>query len=647
MIRQRQIPAWVALAALGLAARAPGETWDQKPKSGPSDRARMAEVLIAVPWSTLGLGSGRGETFSGRVACWQSSGSEWSVATDLKLRDGSGAPLAVPEKIRFKLSAEGDALGGGEDLDAAEIPPELRYRLLGASDFGLIPLRMLFRHKMPSGTGSRMATKTISHEKFQATYEEKFLGVETVSRTPLHAFQTRTVRTFVPSGFQLVDYTLTYERENDNTVMAAFGLRMLVHPSRQLPGGVEAPGGVFHIAVLKTHQLDWLQEASPITPTEWDARMSKWYDRLVDQLFAGVAEEAVGNPFESPSAFALRAVHVFNERSLHRLASGADPRVLAPIAPQLVDGGPNFDPARFAAARGKTEDPLQRLLLAAAAAAGGAADPEFAADARLALLSKHGDTLRAAFYLARALRDPALNPLVARATAAAARPEDAIFGLLALGAAGGEGAAAGIAPLLGHADERVRAAAFRALADIGDAGAAPKLRDPAARLGALHPETGRFEVLCTDPNQAAEGLEQVLNLAAAARSGDASRLLSALGNAFASEASAKPQAIAVANSAKEWLARTGALTAEFAPFLDGKSGEAARRVARTSGRVAVPALAARLKQAKGAAKAEPARLLGASRDPRADELLRALSDSEAEADVAAGEAGYAEYRKER
>jgi len=257
-----------------------------KPQQRKPEFAGAAEFLIAVPWTTLELGDGRNETFTGKMIYWKQSGPTYTARTDLRLEDGNGRIVDLSEDFHFRLSKEGDAGGDAVELLSSTIPRELSHRLVDTSDFALVPLRLLFPHKMPTSTGRRDAVKEINHEDYHVEYTEKYNGVTQVSRTRLHKYLSRTVRTFRPSGFQLIDYTLTFEDQRDDTIMAGFGIRMLVHPTLPLPNGDPAPCGVFHIAVIKAFQLDWLKLRSVINEKEWDNRFPEWKNStLGEHLF--------------------------------------------------------------------------------------------------------------------------------------------------------------------------------------------------------------------------------------------------------------------------------------------------------------------------------------------------------------------------
>ncbi len=620
----------------------------EPPRKQPKDGVAFG-VRIRVPWSTFELGKGRDEEFAGEMKCWKPEGEDrYVVATDLALRDGEGRTLALPQDISFSRNKEGDALGGAEFLPGSAVPRDQRYRLVASSDFALVPLRLLFPHEMPTSRGGAPATREIDHEDFHVAFEEKFGGVDMVSITPLRTYAGRTVRTFRPSGFQLIDYTFTWEDERDNTVMAAFGLRLLVHPTRPLPSDQDAPAGLFHCAIVEVEQLDWRRESPVIEAEEWEQRQSRWRERLGEQLFDAIAREAVGDPFNCPAVVALRIMRALDEDSLHRLASTADPRRLAPLAPLLMDLPLAFDPARLLQAREKTFDPVERLLLAAAATSAGSAPASVLAEAEIALHSRHSGTLRAAFRLVRALRAPRLVPLVAAALQQCSRDDDRIEALRALAACGGPEARAAIEDVLvAGAAERLRAAALLALARLGDPADEALLDDAEARFGAVDPATGIFELQLADPSQAGGALLKVNRLGVQATGDDVAAILRAFASALAGAGSSSPPERALAAVAADWLVELGPLVPRLADHLGDRSlGTVARRIAHAAGRSVVPELLRRLREARGPERLALARLAGATRDPRVRAPLDKLRDSEDLQEIEAGDAGWDELHRE-
>ena len=614
----------------------------RRPEGGVAD-----SVGIEVPWSALAPGGLRNQRYAGRLKFWKSDGPHYAAATDLPLPGGNG-DAAPGVEFSFRLNKEGDAFGAAEELAGAGGAQLLCDRLLEKSDFALLPLRMLFPHEMPSSSGGRPSARNIDHEKYHVLFEERFAGVETISVTPLRTFDCRTVRTFLPSGFRLVDYTRTFEDDRDKTVMAGFGIRMLVHEARSLPDGRTAPFGVFHFSVLRTHQLDWMRETTVIPVNDWNKQRERWIDRLPDQLFQAIDGEAIGNPFCSPAAFALRVMNLLDEKSLHRLASRADPRTLSALAPHLLEWPIGYDPSRFQQAWEEANDPVRRLLLAAAVAATGSWQPRFVAEAEIGMHSRDQETVRAALLLAGVLAKPLLIPALARVAMQGATEDLKILALSALGVTAGPEATEAILAVLGTAPSpRLRAAALGALADTGDDSVETFFSDGDACFGAFDPVTGLFELLVTDSTAASDALYELRQLAAAARGASAQKIATTFKAAFAGAESDDPARRGLAHAASGWSLRLGPHVRDLGGLLDDPGlGQTARRLVRASGRAAVATLLPELMKARGATKIELAVLAGSTHDPRARELLLALRDSDNEDESAAGDAGCDALRRE-
>ncbi len=627
----------VLIALLALAAVAPIAHAEppKKPIRSREVHGSGAQITVFVPWTSLGLGRGMNEQFTGKLFFWQPSGPVYTALTDIALRDTEGRELAIPDKINFRLAKDGEPAGGKEDLDSVPLPAALRFRLVAESDFALVPLRMLFPHEMPSAKGGKPREKSASHEFWHIDVTERNLGGERVSMTELDKQFTRTCRTFRPSGFQMIDYVQAWEDARDKTVMASFGVRILAHPTRALDDGREAPSGVFHIAMIKAYQLDWMKETVVIDSTEWDSRFPVFQDRLADALFDGIELEAIGDPFDSPSALALRTLRVLTDASFFRLTSEASTKSLAAISPHLLDLPLGYDPAPLAAARARTEDPVARTLLAAACAAAGLSDPSLINDARLGLHSKNGRVQHAASLLARALADPSLVPDLGEAAASATEPEHRIRAILGLGTIGDQDAIARLKSLLSGAnDERVKCAIVRALADAGEA-----TTDSNARAGAISPQTGLFELMEKDPSAAADVLKLCARLSSASRAGDEKPVLEVISAGLEADPTrGKERAISAVTT--EWRTRLGAIVPKLGKWLnDARLGTAARHIAHGSGRAVVPALLKELESSTGEAKKDVARLLGATKDPRGEARLRQLSQSDKADEQAAGREG--------
>lgn len=646
---RRRVARAVALALPLLLASTAQAQLDGLPRRQPEGGVKFA-LRIEVPHSHLGIGDGRRELCEGKLGFHKPGVDgdpktkepdlDYQVATDLLLRDDTGRVIDPPT-MTFRLDRSGAPIGGAEDLSGAEIPRDLRYRLVASSDFALVPLRMLFRHEMPSGSGGH-ALKDATGDGFAVRFAERFAGVETVSITSTMRYEATVIRTFQPSGFELIDHLLTFEDERDQTVLAAFCIRMLVHPTRTARDGSRPPAGVFHLSLIKAYQLDWLKETPVLPPALWAPHLERWFGRLADQLFDRIGKEAIGDPSGSPSAVAMRALRILDTRSFARLSGSASTTALAAIAPQLVDLPIAFNPAPLLTAGEKAVDPTARLLLAAGAAAAGSRTPELLRLCRIGVHSRDPATAQAAFLLARRLADPALNAAVGDALRSDLADDTLIAGLLALGAAGGDGALTAISRILANpASDRVKSAAFRALADTGDPAALPLFDDQNARCGSICPDTGRFEVWITRPDKATLALTDIHTLATAARAGDVDGVLTWLDDNLVGQDTNDAGRIALLDAGEEWLTRLGALVPALADRLeDHPHSKLARRVVRASGRERLPDILRDLSAAKD--KDDMlliARLAGCTGDPRAREQLLRMQESEDLAEFEAGSEG--------
>ena len=651
MITSRPLRAPLLCLAALLAATPPASgQLDGLPRRQPESSIKHM-VKIDVAWSRLGFGDGRRETYEGKVAFHKPEADgdpetkehdhDYHVVSDIWLRDGDGRMVEPAGDLRFRVDKTGAPIGGPETPRSLEEAGELTRRLVASTDFCLIPLRMLFRHEMPSGRGNR-ATLEARGDGHRVHWSERFGGVETISRTSTMRYESVVTRTFEPSGYRLVDHALTFEDERDDTVLASFAIRMVTHPTMTTPGGDRPPGGVFHIAFVRVFQLDWLKESPIFNLTIWDSHVDKWYGRLADQLFDDIENEAFGDPSDSPSAFALRALGILEPRTVGRIVGRATPRSLAVIAPHLVDHALPYHPEGFLDGLDIALDPRQRLRLAAAAAAAGHHGERITDLARVGLASGDPAVRLDAFRLARSLRDPTLNDAVTAGLAKTSRDDVLVEGLLALGAAGGAGSVEGVTSVLVNpTSDRVKAAAFRALADTGEAGAAELIDDANARAGAISPETGRFELWIDRPDEAIDALLDVHRFAAAARANDVDTVLSWLGNALRDEKTNQPDKILRLDTAREWLPRLASIVPILADSLEGHSdSELARLVVRSSGRERVEEILDDLRKAETKAdKMMLARLVGATKDPRARDVLVAMQDSEDLEDFEAGAEG--------
>lgn len=630
--------ATIACVIAALTRPASADEWSELPQRKPEFGQKMnvtVEILANEIDPALGT-----KPFEFDLAYWRGGELEtqYKFATTRAI---GGKP--APGDREFSLTKEYDPLGGRVSIGASP-DAELLARVIDTSDLALTPLRCLVRHRMPSSSGGP-AEKEMSGSGFHARWSERFAGVKQISITPLQITRGRTVRTIAPSGYRLIDHFLTYEDARDDSIMAAFCVRVLWRPIPNAEAGAAPPSGVYFAAILRMTQIDWLKEGEVIPADAWENEEDVWREMLAEDLFDSIGAESIGSSFDSPSAFVLRAMNLLTPPILHRVASRTDPKLLAAIAPIVVDQSVSFDPSRFDKAYEKAVDPVQRLLLGAAAAAGGSRSiAAYRADAAIALHSARPDTLRAAFTLARALGDAELATAVGAAIDRAPASVGAL-GLLALGAIDAPVARERLLQSIADTDPLRRAAALRGLADFGDATDASTLV-AATELGAIDYASGEFRILLTG-SKAGGALAEIHELAVAARAGDlakATTRLQGLSNGlFATDVGARAAALA----AVDWFCRLPNFVARLdAAKLDGSDGSTLRRIAMGSGRRVIPQLLSALAKAEGAEKKSLARIVGATKDPRVKEPLQALSDADSEADSEAGSAGLIEFQKD-
>jgi hypothetical protein len=628
-----------SLLVASTAATATADEWDALPVRKPEFGQKMTvsvEELVNEITPLIKVAP-----FSFDLAYWKPS----ELATEFKLastRYIDGKP--APGDREFATTKEYDPLG--DKVMIASVPdPELLARAVDNSDFALVPLRVLLRHQMQASSGSG-AEKEHSGPGFHVKWSERFAGVRTLSMTPLQLTRGKSVRTFAPSGFRLIDHYMTFEDARDNSMMGAFCVRVLWHPNRVGENGVRPANGVFFAAKLKLVQIDWLKEGEIIPEKYWEAEEEDWKELLAEDLFDSFGAEALGDPFDSPSALAMRAMHPLTPAIVHRIANRTDPRLLAALAPVLLDEPVSYDPARFDAAYGKAVDPVQRLLLGAAAGAAGAKQrAQYVADCSIALHSERPTTLRAAFMLARVLGDAELAPSLATAVKRAP-PAEAAIGALALGANASPAAREALLELTTSAPHAlVKSAAIRGLADFGDAQDADRLSRE-SELAALDPATGELRVMLTG-SKAGGALVEIHELAIAAKSGDVAKALTRI-QSLAGGLTSTDMAIRTAGrAARDWYCRLASVVPALdGSKLEGSEGPAIRRIAMGSGRRVIPQLLAALKQAQGAQKKDVARIVGATKDPRVKETLQQLSDADADEENEAGSAGLIEFQKD-
>jgi len=268
------------------------------------------------------------------------------------------------------------------------------------------------------------------------------------------------------------------------------------------------------------------------------------------------------------------------------------------------------------------------VLLAAAEAAAGKVNDDLLRMARVALHSTDPEVVLAGTYLARALRDPRANQSVAHVVETADSELLRVNALLALGAIGGSFAPDAIRAALRNAgSDRERAAACRALADVGEESLLADIADSDALFGAIDPTTGQFHVLLSDPYQAKEALQRCSRCAAAARSGHAKEVLPVFLEELKGETREDGVDAAVARAAQEWLVRLGPVVPSLGNMLDdSRYGNLARRIARSSGRQVIDIILEQLEESEGQERMTLALLAGTTKDPRAEAWFQQLYD---------------------
>lgn len=622
---------FAALAlSLTLATAFAGDKLEGLPQRKP-DGGMKLQVEIDTRIGSLDLN----RSLEGKLGFERQKGARFRAVIDFSDASNGDTAAALSGERIFDLTDAGDAKGGALASDA--LPKTLPA--IDTTDFALVPLRLLFRHEMPTSIGGKNAERELLGKGFHAKIAERFSGVKTISITPLQKFRGTLVRTFSPSGLQIVDHFLTYEDERDNSVMGGFCLRMLVHPSAVVDGKRPA-GGVLYLSIVRMQQIDWLKERTVIPDEIWDDEQDAWYPPLAEDLFLATQGEALGDPFDSPSAVALRTLGALDGATYNRMATVADAHMLATIAPLLLDMPITFECERFDAAYDKTADPVSRLLLGAAAArAGSKLAPRYRADLELALHSKHAQTLRAAFCLARALDDDSVVAALAGAIATAQDDALKALGVYTLGSLSGSQALPKLEALdVAGAGPLTKAALQRALADQGNTAAI------GAGVGGIDPRTGEFAVFADAPSST---LEQVTALAQAVKDRDVDATMTRLGTLLAGERSMDPGKQAVGAIGREWLARLGPMVLSLGPLLDDDArAPLARRALQGSGGPHVADLLRKIQTTKGAERKQWARLAGATRHPKVKALLLKLNESRDTDEYQAGSAGYDELSRD-
>lgn len=397
----------VLLLALMSASPASASLERERPSGRRPDGAGSVNVSVKVQRSELTLA--QGAEFAGDL--WYSptgnGGYEGGVAMKARTRAGD---VALPD-LTFKLDAARNPFGAEETLGVPDLADAMLLRATSSSDFGLVPMRVIVPHIMEfDEDGGKAGTDEVSCSGGGSTV---FLSSRKSDRLQidgiwLETYFTRSVRYYQPSGYQIHDYVLTAEAEDEDFITAAYALRVLVHPTIQL-GGRHPEGGVLLVLEIATNQRKW-PGSGLRAPTSDLKRLRANFERdLCNALFDRMKDEGVGNPFDSPAAIALRDSQLLDERTAQRLvkANKDDAKSLAILGALLVDGRFSYEPDGHLKLWRKETDPARRLLLAAGAKAGGASDPEFARELKLALHSNDPVVLRAAACLAKALGDSA------------------------------------------------------------------------------------------------------------------------------------------------------------------------------------------------------------------------------------------------
>ncbi|MFG0318539.1 MAG: hypothetical protein ACF8XB_14790 [Planctomycetota bacterium JB042] len=401
--------------ALGVSGAA--QTPPEKPMRQP-DGGHFLEVSLHVPFSALDIASGPDATFEGTVWIERLSGRKYRGATTMMIESRAGSEITLPP-LDFKTDADSDPIGEPESLGTGLPSSIYLHRLLSSSDFSLLPLRAVLPHAMPYTGRSRDAKKEYQPQGMGAVVEmhERDLGIKRVGAFPLTRHFYRSVRRFQPSGWELHDYIYSAEEKDDEAIFFSCGLRLLAHPTATLPDGTRPDSGVFHVASFNAVYLDWFGAAA-VNPSESDKLMKprdregqyeKYRGELQNALYDALQSQGLGNPFDSPATFAMQHAELIDERLVQRLINLGNAKVLAQVAPALVEDDVAFDGKTHLKLWKEADDPTERLLLAAAAAKGGASDDDFLRECRLAVNSKSRTVRRAAWYLAKALGDADLE----------------------------------------------------------------------------------------------------------------------------------------------------------------------------------------------------------------------------------------------
>lgn len=574
------------------------------------------------------------------IAYWRAEEMATRVTLYTDLRIG-GEAAKGPRS--FDITPDFDGVGGPATFGDRADPSWLR-RAIDNSDLALVPLRSIVRPHI-AGTGSGSNERVVSSDSSTLRIRQKFEGVRTVSRTPLEVNRGSAVRTFKGSGLRVIDHYLSFEDKSDDSVLATYCLRIVWHPTMLGADGKRPDRGILYASRITVKQFDWLQDMAVIDDKKWERERQNWDEMLAEDLFQSAGEEAIGDPEESPCATMLLKLDLVTPKILGRITTTMDPKGLAAIALGVVARPLSFDPDRFDKAYDKAVDPVQRLLLATAATAAGSRQrARYLADALVALHSKQPATQRAAFALARELRDIALSDSLISSVKAASE-SNAALGMFALARNEHPNALGALLEHAGSASSSlVKAAALRALADTGEATARAKLQSANA-VGGIDRDSGEF-VVYYEGADAGSILESIHELAAAAKAGDAEKAWTlykaGIANLFARDAAKRALGIGT----DEWSTKlTAVVTKLDASKFDGPDDKWLRRICVGSGRAAYAAFVEALTKASGPEKKPLAKLFGATLDTRARDYLKKMSGSDDRETSDAGNAGSLEFQK--
>ena len=399
------------LLALLLLAPLPIDDLEKPPRK--PDGGGYFEVNLAVPYSGLALDSGPKANYRGLLWFERLVGKKFQGATSLTLVDRSGQPAKLPN-IEFEVDANLNARGAEEALGGG-IPDALCLRAVSSSGISLLPVRTLVPHLMEYAGRQREALAEWQAVGATVAMHERSLGPRRLRGDMADQYFTHTVRRLQPSGYELHDFVFTCEIVKDETVLYGRGIRLLTHPTAKLPSGESPPSGVFQMLSFNVHQREWLSDEFFLDQRERSALDGKFEDSLVNALFDAMDGEGVGNPFESPAAFALVKSDLLNAHTMKRMINLKNSKLLTLTAPPLVENPFEFDTSVHLTFWKTADDPAERLLLAAAARAGGADEPAFREEAQLAIGSGDPIVLRAALVLAQALKDRQLTAAAQKA----------------------------------------------------------------------------------------------------------------------------------------------------------------------------------------------------------------------------------------